>query len=180
MIALSNTMRFDGIIVTQLGGNFYYDCPGFHYSVGKIEYDFMQSLTRYGFDRMDDYIEAHGNFLGVWKYKILFKCAKCNYARWHATQASVELEIKKRSMECVNECNLFRYFDGSTMMEYQYSSRANEAAFCRDLPQKLLDRKDLWCESRHGYDPELHHIKLYEPHKFTEYELSGGVKLSLM
>jgi hypothetical protein len=93
MKALSNALRSDGILVTQLGENFYHECPGFHYSAKKIEYDFMQKLRRFGFDRMEDYTEAHGGFLGVWKYKIIFKCRRCSYSRWHATQANVELEM---------------------------------------------------------------------------------------
>ena len=90
--------------------------------------------------------------------KFYSNARKCSYSRWHTTQANVELEMKKRSMKCVNDCNLFRYFDGATMMGYQYVSRVNEAIFCRDLPQKLPDRKELWCENRHGYDPDIEHV----------------------
>ena len=158
MKSLSNALRFDGLLVSQLGENFVVNGPGIHYTAKRIEYDFMQNLIKRGFDRMEDYTEGHGGFLADWKYKILFKCGKCTYARWHATQANVELEIKKRSKKCVNDCNLFRYFDGATMMGYQYVSRVNEAIFCRDLPQKSPERKDLWCENRHGYDPELKYI----------------------
>ena len=64
MKSLSNALRSDGILVTQLGENFHHDSPGLHYSAKKIEYDFMQNLIEYGFDRMEDYTEAHGGFFG--------------------------------------------------------------------------------------------------------------------
>jgi hypothetical protein len=169
MKSLSNSLRPDGILVSQLGENFMHHHPGLHYTPKIIEYEFMQNLIEYGFDRMEDYTEAHGGFLGVWKYKILFKCAKCTYSRWHTTQALLELEMKSRSMKCINDCNLFRFFDGATMMGYQYASRVNEVIFCRDLPQKLPDRKDLWCDNRHGYDPEL---KQYDTHKLYNHTTS--------
>jgi hypothetical protein len=159
MKALSNALRRDGILISQLGENFQFHNPGLHYSVKRIEYEFMQNLIEYGFDRMEDYTEAHGGFSAEWKYKILFKCGECHHSRWHRNQAMVELDIKKRSMKCINDCNLFRFFDGATMMGYQYVSRVNEAVFCRDVPQNLPDRQELWCENRHGYDPEVQHFQ---------------------
>ena len=174
MMSLSNGLRSDGILVTQLGENVYLDNSGLHYSVKKIEYDFMQNLIGHGFDRMEDYTEAHGGFSAEWKYKILFKCGECNYSRWHSTQASVELEIKRRTMKCIDDCTLFKFFDGATMMGYQYVSRVNEVVFCRDAPQKLLDRKELWCENRHGYDTELKHISPYALQNNTKFVMPGA------
>ena len=170
--SLSNALRPDGILVTQLGENFYYESPGFHHTIKKIEFDFMQNLIEHGFGRMEDYTEAHGGFSADWKYKILFKCGECSYSRWHNNQASVDLEIKKRSMKCINECSLFKFFDGATMMGYQYVSRVNEDVFCRDVPQKLPNRQE-WCENRHGYDPERNHVSLNTPQNDTKFEMSS-------
>jgi hypothetical protein len=174
MKALSNALRPDGMLISQLGENFNYDSSGLHYSVNRIEYEFMQNLIEYGFDRMEDYTEAHGGFSAEWKYKILFKCGECHHSRWHRNQALVELDMKKRSMKCINDCNLFKFFDGATMMGYQYVSRINEAVFCRDIPQNLPDRPELWCTNRHGFDPEVKHVSLYTIQNDAPIETSNG------
>jgi hypothetical protein len=160
MKSLYNALRFDGILVSQLGENVQYESPGSHYSSAKqIEYDFMEALIGYGFDRMDDYTESHGGFMATWMYKILFKCGKCTYPRWHANPAVLQLNMKRRSMPCVNDCNLFKYFDDATMTGYQYISRINENAFCRDLPEQTSDGNAVSCQHRHGYDPEVNHYR---------------------
>lgn len=132
----------------------------------------MQNLIEHGFDRMEDYTESHGGFLGEWKFKIVFKCGKCTYSRWHSTQASVELDMKKRSMKCITDCNLFQYFDGATMMGYQYVSRVNEEIFCRDFPQKSSNRSDLWCENHHGYGSEMNHANWHSLLNQTQFEVT--------
>ncbi len=58
------------------------------------------------------------------------------------------------------------------MMGYQYVSRVNEDIFCRDVPQKLANRSDLWCENHHEYDSELNHAHWHSLQNQAEFEVT--------
>jgi hypothetical protein len=113
-------------------------------------------LKQHGFQRIESYTEAHGDFLAPWGYMIAFKCADCSFSRWHSNQAMIDLEIQRRSVATADgyEDSLFRFFDGATLMGYQYPSRVSEELFCRDQPTPR------GCDRGHGLHPERHHAPL--------------------
>jgi hypothetical protein len=162
MLSLSNSLRADAILVSQLGENVGYASAGTYSPSKLIENEFIKNLIDHGFDRIEDYSESHGGFLANWHYKIIFKCSICTYRRWHNNPALIDVEMKKRSMKSVTDQPLFRYFDGATMMGYQYPSRVNEIVFCRDASQHQDENDILSCQSGHGYNPELYNIPLQD------------------
>ncbi len=108
----------------------------------------MKHLRNNGFTAVKEYSEAHGNFHGVWHYVILFKDRK-SLANWYANEAEIDLRIRQRGMKVKNDPSTtpFRFFDGATMMGYQYATRINEEVACRGMPRAAF------CELQHGFDP---------------------------
>jgi hypothetical protein len=154
--ALANALTDEGILVSQMGEEDEPNAPGAQYSRKIQEHEFVEQLIDQGFQKIEDYSEGHGGYLAVWKFKIAFKCVDCSYYRWHANQAMIDLEIQSRSVETVEGTvdNLFRYFDGATMMGYQYPSRIVENVFCRGIPIPEF------CERMHGFDPRRDNVPL--------------------
>lgn len=161
--SLSNALREDGIFVARVGEEASLDRAGAHRTSRRSEFAFMEHLKQQGFERIDEYAEAHGDLRGVQNYKIAFKSVR-TFERWHLNQANVDLEIHGRSIKTMNRVDepLFRFFDGATMMTYQYPSRLAEEIFCRDDPVPEL------CKLGHGLDPERRNVNI----SFLEVKLS--------
>ena len=153
--SISNALGESGVLVSQFGEDVKYDAAGAQFSPRITEYDFTEKLKDYGFRKVEDYAEGHGGFLGVMKYKIAFKCESC-FAQWHSNQAMIDLAIKERSMGTVAGSKelLFRFFDGATMVGYQYPSRVVENVFCRQIPTPP------YCDNAHGFDPYVSNVRL--------------------
>jgi hypothetical protein len=149
-------LNTDGIFISQLGEDEVMDMAGAKHSPKKLARSFIEQLKHQGFQRIESYTEAHGGFLAPWGYMIAFKCADCTFSRWHSNQAMIDLEIHRRSMATVDgsQDNLFRVFDGATMMGYQYPTRVAEEIFCRDMP------KPMGCNSGHGMNPEIYNAPI--------------------
>lgn len=145
--SLSRALGDDGILVSQVGEDAFLNDVGTYFSDHKFEQKFMNHLRNNGFKAAKEYSEAHGGFHGVWHYMIFFKERK-TLSNWYANEAEINLKIRRRSLEVTNGLETpFRYFDGATMMGYQFPSRINEEVFCRDMPQPAF------CEEQHGFDP---------------------------
>lgn len=145
--ALSRALGEDGIIVSQVGeDDFYYDA-GSHISKRKSGQKFMELLKKNGFTAAKEYSEAHGGFLGVWHFVVLFK-DRMSLAHWYSNEAEIDLRIRRRGAKVKNSSSTpFRYFDGATMMGYQFPTRINEEVACRYMPRPAF------CEQQHGFDP---------------------------
>ncbi len=145
--ALSRALGDDGIIISQVGeDDFFYDA-GSHISKKKSEQKFMSHLRNNGFKSVKEYSEAHGNFLGVWHYVILFKDRK-SLTSWYSNEAEIDLRIRQRGTKVKHSSSTpFRFFDGATMMGYQFATRINEEVACRGMPRPAF------CELQHGFDP---------------------------
>jgi hypothetical protein len=146
----------DGILVAQLGEDETIDSTGAKHSPKMLARMFIKQLTHHGFQRIQSYTEAHGDFLAPWGYMIAFKCADCSFIRWHSNQAMIDLEVQRRSVATVNGSTdrLFRFFDGATLIGYQYPTRVSEELFCRDLPTPK------GCDHGHGLSPERNHASV--------------------
>lgn len=146
--ALTNALGENGVLVSQVGENQLLHHAGAQFTNKKSEMAFTEHLTHQGFRKIEDYSEAHGGFLGVWKYKIAMK-SNSSFVRWHYNQAMIDLELQDRAMPTVAGIETpFRFFDGATMMGYQYPSRITEEVFCRNYPVPEM------CDQGHGVDPE--------------------------
>jgi hypothetical protein len=156
--SLSNALGQEGILVSQLGREDQNNAAGAQYSPKFTEFQFVEQMKKQGFNKIEDYAEGHGGFLAVWKFKIAFKCQSedCLYYRWHSNQAMIDVEIRNRSMASVagSKENLFRFFDGATMMGYQFPSRVVENVFCREIPTPE------YCDKMHGFDPERDNVEV--------------------
>ena len=117
-----------------------------HVHLGQLQ-TFITNIEQVGFQTIKEYSEVHGGFMAVWKFLIAFKDPSYK-ANWYANEAEIDLKVRERSMPTVSGESPFRYFDGATMMVYQYPSRISEEVFCRTQPTPAL------CEEGHGFDPE--------------------------
>jgi hypothetical protein len=157
--AISRALSDDGVMVTQVGQEDFIDDPAKEFTNKQYEFKLRTHLQNHGFVVAKDYSEAHGGFLGVWRYLILFKSRE-SLVYWYANQAEIDLEIRKRSLTIQPSGNSaetttpFRYFDGAMMMTYQFPSRVSEEVFCRSTPQPDL------CATKHGLDPEIENVPI--------------------
>jgi len=145
--ALYNALGSEGILVAQVGENEYLTDPMRSLlRRGQLQ-TFIANIEQAGFEGIKEYSEVHGGFLAVWKFLIAFKDGSCK-SNWYANEAEIDLKVQHRSMPTALGDSPFRYFDGATMMVYQYPSRISEEVFCRSQPTPAL------CENGHGFDPE--------------------------
>lgn len=153
--SLSSALGESGILISQFGEDVKFNTAGAKFSPRITEYDFVEKLKDNDFIKIEDYAEGHGGFLGVMKFKIAFKCTSC-FSQWHSNQAMIDLAIKERSMATVDGIGtkLFRFFDGATMVGYQYPSRVVENVFCREIPTPEF------CDTLHGFDPYTTNVML--------------------
>lgn len=157
--ALANALTDNGVLVSQVGEDDHFDDAGSVYSKKFIEERFLDHLRNQGFQAAKDYYEAHGGFLGVWRYVIAFK-SRTSLERWYADPSNIALQMRKRSVKVRPSGNVevdspFRYFDGATMMTYQYSGRVNENVYCRSVAGKSPH-----CGDGHGLNPFVPNIPL--------------------
>lgn len=149
--ALSNALDDEGIFVAQVGEEDGIEDAGYHLTDKRAEQIFTSSLIENEFQSVETYEEAHGGFMATWKFIIAFSDTYDN--TWNSNQAEIDLELQRRAMKTSDESvSPFRYFDGATMMTYQYPSRVRQEIFCRydPLPE--------FCDQGHGFDPERPNI----------------------
>ena len=182
--ALSNALDDEGIFVAQVGEANCYTDPGSHLTKQRAERVFTKNLIANGFEAVDTYDEAHGGFLATWSFIIAFRDMFDN--KWNSNPAQIDLELSRRAMKTKDGSETpFRFFDGASMMAYQYPSRMRQEIFCRDEPTP----KD--CMRKHGFDPErpnvpVHSFEIKEstiPHAgrglFTKVDIPEGSYLAI-
>ena len=152
--ALTNALSADGIMVAQVGEEDDLDDPAKEYSKKQYEYKLMTHLQNHGFASVKDYSEAHGGFLGIWRFIIAFK-KRASLENWYANEAEISLQVSQRAVRTVTGESPFRYFDGATMMGYQFASRVSEEVFCRSV-----DPVPTLCEQKHGLDPSVENVPI--------------------
>lgn len=148
MAALSNSLTGDGILIAQVGQADFMNDPPKQFSRERVLDDaFIPQLRKHGFEKVKDYEDFHGGFMGVWGYMIAFKDITSS-ENWYMNEAGMALEIQDRIIPTVTGESPLRYFDGAAMQSLAYPSRATEEVFCRDGEQPFCDR------GGHGYDPD--------------------------
>jgi hypothetical protein len=77
-------------------------------------------------------------------------------AQWFQNEAQVNLALATRLVP-ISADDVPLYFDGATMMQYQFTSRIVEEAWCHRRYQNAT-RNDVWCQHGHGFSPDLINI----------------------
>lgn len=145
--SLANAMTESGVLVSQMGISEQLRNPGSHLTKKLPEKVFKDSLMAGGFMEIMSYDEMHGGFMAPWTYIIAFR--DHHDSNWMLGEASIDLELRQRAVATNDGSNLpFRFFDGATMLGYQFPSRVREEIFCRSEP------KPSFCDIGHGFDPE--------------------------
>jgi hypothetical protein len=146
---LHKGLSSEGIFVAQVGESGGYAEPPAEFRVaGASRLKFESLLTSEGFERLKFYDEIHGNLLAPWSFISVWKDTLTS-ERWFASAAQVDLVIRHRARPTRDGRNPLRFFDGATMMTYQYASRVEEELFCRRSPTPPL------CHAGHGLDPDV-------------------------
>jgi hypothetical protein len=152
--ALANALTEDGVIVAQVGqAPFLRQAPREYTRQRVLDDGFIALLKENGFEKVKEYEEGHGGFLGVWSFMVGFKVAE-NNELWFANEAEIDLAIQDRISLTVSGAPALNFFDGSVMRSYSYPSRIVEEIFCRKVPTPTL------CDKGHGFDPELPNAKI--------------------
>lgn len=146
MEAFSRALGEDGIFIAQVGEMDEFDDPPASLFPNDHFVSFVQGLEQFGFESIVDYEEAHGRLVEVWAFVLAMKDSETR-ANWYMNEAELNLKISQRSMKTTNGESPFLFFDGASMMHYQFASRIVEETWCRDKPER--------CLTGHGYDPEL-------------------------
>ena len=157
VMALLNALSHDGILVSQVGECEETSEPPVTAGVIDHSEDFLKTLKRLHFESVKEYNEAHGGFKEVWSFLIAFSDASLK-SNFYANEAEFELKLKKRTLPTRSGKSPFRYFDGPTMMTYQFPCRLTEEQYCLAVPSPPL------CDQGHGFNPELPNAPLS---KFT-------------
>jgi len=102
---------------------------------------FLDGLQSFGFESIVSYEESHGRFIESWGFVVAMKNSGSR-SNWFRNEAELNIQIFKRVLVPAE----LLFFDGATMMDYQYPSRIEEEIWCRDK----------WngeCGTGHGFDP---------------------------
>ena len=146
MDALSNALGSEGIFVAQVGEtDSFDDAPETLYPDHDFS-SFLRHLQQAGFESISDFDEAHGRLGAQWSFLIAKKDHESR-AKWFKNEAELQREMHNRLLTAKDGESPLRFFDGASMMQYQFPSRVVETIWCRGHPEE--------CESGHGYDPEL-------------------------
>jgi hypothetical protein len=146
-MAVRHALTEDGILVAQIDKTFKaHDSPK-AFPQSEQDVALIQSLQDVGFETVKEYAEARAGMPEVWKFVIAFASDDAKLG-WYDNEAEVEQSLLWRGKKTKDGQSLFRYFDGATMMSYQYPSRVSEEVHCRSDPQTT------YCGWGHGFDPE--------------------------
>ena len=136
----------DGIFVAQVGESDEIDDPPESLDPDSQHFSaFLNGLQYAGFESLIDYDEAHGRLVEIWTFLLAMKDSESR-SNWFVSEAEMQLIIQKRSMRTKNGESPFLYFDGASMMNYQFPSRVVEETWCREKSNE--------CKG-HGFDPEI-------------------------
>lgn len=144
MEAFSNALDDEGILVAQVGEADDVDEPSGAFFPDDNFESFLKGLQEAGFESIIDFDEGHSRFDDQWSFLLATKDSDAR-AAWFSNGAEIQLAINCRTFKTKDGTIPFRFFDGASMMQYQFPSRVVETTFCRGMP----------CEGRHGYDPEV-------------------------
>jgi spermidine synthase len=136
VISLYNSLKQDGLFVIQVGeASGFLDPPLTHYRDDQL-WSFLTNFEAAGFGSVQSYDDIHSGFESPWSFNVIMKNRESRRG-WFRSQAEIDWRIRKRAVRTLRDESPFRYFDGSTMMEWKYPSRIGENVYCRLNPTPL-------------------------------------------
>jgi spermidine synthase len=146
--SLYNSLNPNGLFIIQCGPSPSLDeAPATHQRDDQV-LSLLKNFESGGFDGLHAYDEAHGGFESPWTFFAVMKNRESRDS-WFRNEAEVEWKIRKRAMRTSDNESPFRFFDGSTMMEWKNPNRIAAEVYCRLQPTPLschggiLDRQNL-------------------------------------
>jgi len=156
------------VLVAQVGEAGSIDDPPIEYTrEGVLETAFIPQLKRHGFEKVKDYEDFHGGFMGVWNYLIAFKSADASQ-NWYLSPAATDLNIRKRIRPTVSGESSLYYFDGASLQSLAYPTRIVEEVDCRKVEAPKH------CGSGHGDDPQRHNVPIEALEMRTQADVAGA------
>ena len=141
MLAFSRALGESGIFVAQVGEDESLDDLPSSFDANNPLLVFLDGLESFGFESINEYSESHGRFIESWGFVVAMK-DKDSRSNWLRNEAEINVEIAKR----IAHTTPLAFFDGSTMMNYQFASRMTQEIWCRD-------KVNGECSTGQGFDP---------------------------
>jgi hypothetical protein len=124
----------------------------------------VQRLEQAGFESVVDYA-AHSNDLSLVPSKastwfVVAMKDQASRTNWFRNEAEINVDIAKRSVLARPGEALFRHLDAATMMQYQFTSRVVEEAWCAASSSSsnrpiTEGPTDAYCSLGRGFSPDL-------------------------
>lgn len=134
--ALYEDLSDDGIIILQVGQTTEAYAPSDELTKFKNRAGFIELLQKVGMKSFFPYEDFHANFQAPWTYLVACKSSNCR-ANWYANEADIELAIHRRIIRTNSGKPPLKYFDGSTMSNYQIPHKSFESTHCRRTPMPI-------------------------------------------
>jgi len=131
--ALYQDLSDDGIIILQVGQTTESHAPSDEYTKYKNRAGFIDLLQKVGMKSFFPYEDFHSNFQDPWTYLVACKSPDCR-SKWYANEAAIEVSIHERILPTKSNKPPLKYFDGSTMLNYQIPHKSFETTHCRKKP----------------------------------------------
>jgi len=139
--SLYNGLTESGVFVVQVGAIPQYEDPPDEMSVFYNRAHILNKLEEVGFQNMMVYDEGHCHFYTPWQFLVAFKNNNL-ISNWHRTSAEIDIGLHQRLRRTKSGKPILRYFDGSTMRNYQ-------------IPPKVVQTNQLRNQVSLGLHPEL-------------------------
>jgi hypothetical protein len=140
MLAFSRALGDNGIFVAQVGEvENLDDLPGSFDPDNQLN-AFLDGLGKSGFESIIEYSESHGRFIESWGFVVAMKNSESR-SNWMRNEAEINIETLQR----MSPSAPLLFFDGASMMHYQFVSRITQDIWCRDKTEE--------CSTGQGFDP---------------------------
>eukprot|EP00814_Leptocylindrus_danicus_P016284 CAMPEP_0116011706 /NCGR_PEP_ID=MMETSP0321-20121206/4714_1 /TAXON_ID=163516 /ORGANISM="Leptocylindrus danicus var. danicus, Strain B650" /LENGTH=621 /DNA_ID=CAMNT_0003480963 /DNA_START=20 /DNA_END=1882 /DNA_ORIENTATION=+ len=123
MQTLFDALKDDGVLIMQLGISPSSGNTDEYNSPTKQRSEVIDIITVLGFQSMHLYEEAHCEFNDPWSFLVACKDASCQ-RNFYRNEAEFELAIHKRIFGSHSGAPPHKFFDGSTMKNYQVPPRS--------------------------------------------------------
>jgi hypothetical protein len=120
----------------------------------------MRRLERAGFESLLDYAVPNSimnNDAAETSSIVVALKNSDSRAQWFQNEAQVSLALATR-LVIPSSVSMPLHFDGATMMQYQFTSRIVEEAWCSPRRTARNTMDNVWCQRGHGFSPDLVNI----------------------
>mmetsp|Transcript_5167 Transcript_5167/g.11371 ORF Transcript_5167/g.11371 Transcript_5167/m.11371 type:complete len:813 (+) Transcript_5167:404-2842(+) len=131
--SLYNGLHDDGAFIVQLGEAPRLKSPPDEYGSFQNRARVIHTLESLGMETMHPYAEGHSGFFAPWTYLGAFRDGSMR-STWYRNPTEVDLQIEQRIFKTKSGSNPLRYFDGTSMQNYQIPPKSFEAIQCLIRP----------------------------------------------